>query len=231
MPEEMYKNGTYLAKNPTWDAEDSPWKAKQISRIMMENNINPKTICEVGCGAGEILRQLQAGIGSESIFWGYEISPQAFDLCKGKAKEGLHFKLADIREENVFFDLILLIDVIEHVEDYYNFLRDLKPKSEYKILHVPLDISVQSVLRSSPLDHVRESVGHIHFFTKEMVLQVLKDLGYEVIDYFYTAPTIELPAKSIKSYIARIPRKILFAMHKDLAVRIMGGYSMLILAK
>jgi cyclopropane fatty-acyl-phospholipid synthase-like methyltransferase len=228
---EMYKDGTYLAKNPTWDAEDSPWKAKHVFRIMKENNINPKTVCEVGCGAGEILRQLQANISDECEFWGYEISPQAFEICKGKVNEKLHFKLADIRDENVFFDLILLIDVIEHVEDYYNFLRDIKQKGGYKILHIPLDISVQSVLRGGPLIRTRESVGHIHIFTKEIILQVLRDLDYEVINWFYTAPTIDLPAKSIKSFIARIPRRILFAMNKNMAVRIMGGYSMMIVTK
>jgi hypothetical protein len=230
MTEDMYKNGTYLTRNPTWGAEDSLWKAKHIIRIMKENNINPKTVCEVGCGAGEILKQLQNGIGNKCEFWGYEISPQAFDLCRSKANEKLHFKLGDM-EENVFFDLILLIDIIEHVEDYYDFLRNIKLKGGYKILHVPLDISVQSVLRGGPLIRARESVGHIHIFTKEIILQVLKDLDYEVISWFYTAPTIDLPARSTKSYIARIPRRILFALHKDLAVRIMGGYSMLILAK
>jgi ubiquinone/menaquinone biosynthesis C-methylase UbiE len=55
----MYVSGEYLQNNPMWHVEDSPWKAKQILKILGRNNIAPGTICEVGCGAGEILAQLQ----------------------------------------------------------------------------------------------------------------------------------------------------------------------------
>ncbi len=54
MLENIYTSGEYAAKHPTWDVEHSSWKAKQIMRMMARNNIVPKTICEVGCGAGEI---------------------------------------------------------------------------------------------------------------------------------------------------------------------------------
>lgn len=232
MTREIYTQGDYLNKNPTWHAEDSPWKAEQIIRMMKRNGVAPKTICEVGCGAGEILRQLQNNLGRDCMFWGYEISPQAFELCKQRANESLHFEFKDIlQEKDVFFDLILLMDVIEHLEDYFSFLREMKPKSRYKILHIPLDLSVQSVLRGSPLVRDRENVGHIHYYTKEVALRVMRDVGYEVLDYFYTAPSIELPPKSVKSSIARLPRRILFTLSKDLTVRVLGGYSLMVLAK
>ena len=79
----------------------------------------------------------------------------------------------------------MAIDVFEHVEDYFGFLRKLREKAEYKIFHIPLDLSVQTVLRSSPIIKGRKSVGHIHYFTKETALETLKDTGYEIIDYFY----------------------------------------------
>lgn len=228
----MYTSGDYLKRNPTWHVKDSLWKAKMILKMITQNDIMPKTVCEVGCGAGEILKQLQLNMPKECNFYGYEISPQAFELCKKRASDKLHFELRDILlEKEVFFDLILLIDLIEHLEDYFNFLRRIKPKSQYKILHIPLDLSVQSVLRRSPILRTRESVGHIHYFTKEIALQILKDVGYEVLDYFYTAGAVELPAQSVKSFIAKLPRKIFFTIHKDLAVRILGGYSLMVLLK
>jgi len=228
MIRETYAQGDYLARHPTWHVEDSPWKAEQIIHMMRRNRLAPKTICEVGCGAGEILRQLQQELNEECLFWGYEVSPQAFALCKQRSNEGLRFELKDIlQDKDVFFDLILLIDLIEHLEDYFSFLRGIKPKSEYKILHVPLDLSVQTVLRGSPIMRTRESAGHLHYFTKEIALEILRDVGYEVLDWFYT----ELPLKSIKRYIARAPRRLFFAIHQDLAVRIMGGYSLMVLAQ
>ncbi len=232
MSEEMYNQGKYLEKNPTWHVEDSPWKAKQIIKILNKNNIQPKSICEVGCGAGEILNYLYFRMPENAVFAGYEISPQAFDLCKERAKERLNFYLKDLfQDKDAFFDVVLCIDLLEHLEDYFSFLRNLKGKGQYKIFHIPLDLSVQIVLRGSPILRARNSVGHIHYFTKEIAIEILKDTSYEILDHFYTAGSIDLPAKSFKSLLAKFPRKILFKLNKDMTVRILGGYSLLILTK
>jgi hypothetical protein len=76
----------------------------------------------------------------------------------------------------------------------------------------------------------RELYGHIHYFTKETALATLKDAGYELLDYFYTPRCIEL-AKETVLKIARLPRRVCFAIHQDLTVRILGGYSLLVLAR
>jgi len=232
MTQELYTSGTYLENNPTWHVEESPWKARQVIRIMKRNHIAPKTICEVGCGAGEVLKQLQEQMDSNCLFWGYDISPQAFELSKGRASERLHFKMADIRnEQDAFFDIILIMDVIEHLEDYFSFLREIKPKSHYTLFHFPLDLSVQTVFRRNGLLKVRESYGHIHYFTKEIAIQTLQDVGYEVLDCFYTARATELPAHEISRNLLKLPRKLLFAISPDLAAHILGGWSLLVLAK
>lgn len=232
MPKNRYINGDYLKDNPTWHVEDSPWKAKQILKMIKRNNVMAKTICEVGCGAGEILRQLQQNLNEECMFSGYEISPQAYKLCKTRANERLQFKLKDfLLEDDVYYDLILIIDLIEHLEDYFGFLRNIKTKSHYKIFHIPLELSVLSVLRSKPLFVTRDLYGHINYLSKELAIQILEETGYEVIDHFYTSMLLELPAKSIKSAISNTLRKIAFPIHKDLCVRMLGGYSIMILAE
>ena len=53
----MYNDGEYLKNNPMWHIEDSEWKAEQISKIISRTNLQLKKVCEVGCGAGEILNQ------------------------------------------------------------------------------------------------------------------------------------------------------------------------------
>ncbi|MGZ3621857.1 MAG: class I SAM-dependent methyltransferase [Ktedonobacteraceae bacterium] len=230
--EEIYTSGIYLEKNPSWHVEESPWKTKQVIRMLTRSNIKPKTICEIGCGAGEILKLLHDCMDDECLFWGYEISPQAFELCKSRVNERLHFKLADFRQEkDVFFDLILVMDVIEHLEDYFSFLRDIQPKSEFKIVHIPLDLSVQTVLRGNPLLGMREYYGHIHYFTKETALQILRDTGYQVLDYFYTPLSVELPTNRVGRRILNLPRKLFFGIHHDLAARLLGGFSLLVLAR
>jgi len=54
----MYTTGDYLKHNPTWHEEDAPWKARQIAQNMSDNAIEPNSMCEVGCGTGQILLEL-----------------------------------------------------------------------------------------------------------------------------------------------------------------------------
>jgi SAM-dependent methyltransferase len=232
MTQLIYTTGEYLGNNPTWHVEDSAWKAQQIFKIIERNNLQPKSVCEVGCGSGEILNQLYLKMPETVDFTGYEISPQAFELCKTRNKQRLNFNLGDlVRQENVYFDVLLCIDVFEHIEDYLTFLKDLQKKAKYKIFHIPLDLSVSSVLRSSPILRARQSVGHLHYFSKETALATLKDSGYEICDYFYTAGSIDLPSKSFKTLLANLPRKVLYGLNQDIAVRLLGGYSLLVVTK
>jgi hypothetical protein len=228
----IYLTGEYYKRNPTWDIEDSPWKASKILKIINRNKLQPHSICEVGCGAGEILNQLYLHMPYDVSFTGYEVSPQAFELCKTRSKDRIHFNLKNILDEDkAFFDMILAIDVFEHIEDYMGFLRKLRGKAIYKIFHIPLDLSLRTVLFHYPLLKDRHDVGHIHYFTKETAIATLIDTGYEIIDYFYTAASVDLPAKSVLSFLARGPRKIMFALNKDLAARVLGRYSLMVLAK
>jgi cyclopropane fatty-acyl-phospholipid synthase-like methyltransferase len=227
----LYLDGEYLAKNPEWHVEESPWKARQILRMLRQNHLAPKTVCEVGCGAGEVLKQLQENLDGECMFWGYDISPQALELARSRANKRLQFKLVDLREEeDNFFDLILVLDVIEHLEDYFSFLRQLKVRSRYKIFHIPLDLSVQTVFRQRALIKRREMYAHIHYFTKETALRTLRDTGYEVLDYFYTPRSIEFASEPVEK-ILKLPRKLSFAIHRDFAARLLGGFSLLVLAR
>ena len=227
----IYADGSYLQKNPHWHVEESPWKAEQILRILKQNHLAPETICEAGCGAGEVLKQLQKRMDSRCRFWGYEISPQAFELCGSRADDRLNFKLMDVRDDpGVHFDLLLVLDVIEHLEDYFSFLRGIRAKAHYKIFHFPLDLSVQTVLRKNGLMKRRNMYSHLHYFTKDIAIQTLLEADYEVLDYFYTPRSIDLGDDLIQK-ILKVPRKVSFAINQDLAVRVLGGYSLLILAR
>jgi hypothetical protein len=187
----IYESGEYLEKNPHWHAADSAWKAEQILKMIRKHGLNPATVCEVGCGAGEILNNLHAQL-PETIFFGYEVSPQAFEICSAKSKERLQFTLGDLLKTDKRFDLLLCIDVFEHVPNYLSFLEKLRGHAERFVFHIPLDLSMLSILRPARLMKTRYGVGHVHMFTAEMALAVLKDTGYEVVDSFFTAGGVEL---------------------------------------
>lgn len=228
----IYTDGTYLKNNPTWDEEDTVWKASKIKKLMDDNSIDPKTICEVGCGSGRILLNLQKS-GSEKIeYYGFDISPHAIEKCQEIKNDKLQFENMNLLEyKETTFDMLMAIDVIEHVDDYIGFLKGLKRYGKSYIFHIPLDISIQNVLRVSPILKVRKQVGHLHYFTKETALETLKYCGYDIEDYFYTKWSLELPPTSTMARLWYWPRKITFWFSEDLAVRLFGGFSLIVLAK
>lgn len=231
MATELYVQGKYLEKNPTWHVEDSPWKANHILTMIERNQLQPRSICEVGCGAGEILNQLQQRLPDDVSFVGYEIAPQAFELCKRRENEKLRFCLKDMLAEEVSYDIVLAIDVIEHVEDYFGFLRKLRSKGTDKIFHIPLELSAQIVLRGSPILRQRERLGHIHYFTKGTAIAALVDTGYEVLDSFYTPSGCDSTLISLRQVPASWARRAMALLSPDITAQALGGYSLMVLAR
>src|SRR5512146_2806150 len=132
--EELYTSGAYVEKVPDWHVEESAGKAWQILRLIKRNRLEPRTIADVGCGAGEVLRRLQMALPPQTRFVGFAISARAIELALTRANERITFTLGDIQQDTAaHFDVLLVLDVVEHVEDYFAFLRALKDKSDYKI--------------------------------------------------------------------------------------------------
>ena len=231
----LYTSGEYLKKTESWHAEDSPWKAQQIMLMLRKNDIHPKRIAEIGCGAGLILDELskQAYL-QDTQFKGYDISPQAIELCRKIGSKRVDFVCQDLFAECQAepFGVLLVIDVVEHVPDYVGFIEECKTKAEYKVYHFPLDIHVSSVLRNS---FVREryAYGHLHYFTAESVIAALKDTDHQIIDYFYTYSAFQLfkHHPSTRKAIAHGVRWLASKWSVSLTARVFGGYSLMVLAK
>lgn len=230
-PATIYLDGHYLARNRTYHVEDSAWKAHQIQEMIRRNHIEPQTVCEVGCGAGEVLRQLQMALPASVQLDGYDVSPDAIQLCQQRANDRLRFHCADfLTEETPFYELLLCIDVVEHVEDYIGFVRQLRPRAAWKIFHFPLDMAAHMIIRRKPLLMVRQDVGHLHYFIKDTAPATLEYTGYTVVDWHYTPNRLER-ASSWKSKLLKWPRKVLSSLDPDLVARTLGGYSLLVLTK
>jgi ubiquinone/menaquinone biosynthesis C-methylase UbiE len=230
--ENQYASGEYLERNPTWHVEESEWKARQVLRMLEKHRITPQTVAEVGCGAGEVLRQLQFAMDPDCYFSGYDISPQAIEMCRSRANARLQFHLADFTQDaQASFDLLLVMDVVEHLEDYYTFMRAIKPKARYVMIHFPLELSVQTILRPGALLKTQSAYGHLHYFTKETALQAIYNAGYHIVDYFYTARALEEPTHELPRRLLMFPRRVLFTLNENLASRVLGGFSLLVLAE
>ena len=230
-PYESYESGEYLANNPNWDEEDSEWKARQVLKIFVRNHLAPKSIVEVGCGAGGILASLQV-ILPEVDFTGFDIAPDASKFWEKHEKRGIKFSVSDfLIEQTSYFEVLLLLDVIEHVPNPFDFLASLMGRADYYVFHIPLDLSAMSVARERPLLLVREKVGHIHYFTKGLALSLIQESGFQVVDWFYTGAAFSAPQATWRNRAVRLLRWLLFRINRNLGVRLLGGETLMVLAK
>jgi SAM-dependent methyltransferase len=230
--EDRYRSNRYLASHPTWHVEDSVWKAQQILVLLERLQVSPATICEIGCGAGAVLEALERKL-PDTNFVGYDIAPAAIELARGRETPRLRFVLGDVAAEfpDSPFDVALVIDVVEHVEDPFAFLRSIQPVGRRFIMHIPLELSVQSILRRGRLSRARQQSGHLHFFTLETALDLLDDCDYAVVDSIFTASALDTRLRSRKARVARAPRALLYRLDPRIASLTLGGCSILVAAE
>ena len=79
----IYRDGSYLKNNPSWHIEESPFKVRQIQRMMKRQKLAPKTVCDVGCGAGLVLAELQPHLPSDCRLLGL----RCFSRCACHERE------------------------------------------------------------------------------------------------------------------------------------------------
>jgi SAM-dependent methyltransferase len=225
--DQRYTTGEYLqATGGTWHLEDAPFKARQIMKMLGRNKLAPASMMEIGCGAGGILAELARELPKTTRLVGYEISPQAHEMSRKFEMENLRFVLGDAIEVQESAEVVLVMDVIEHVEDCFGFLRKVKKKGDRQIYHIPLDIHCSSVLRDS-FSFAWHQVGHIHVFSKALAMETLRATGHEIIDWFYTPSALEV-GKGFKRHLANLPRRLL---PRTLASRLLGGFSLMVLTR
>src|SRR6266568_1789247 len=126
--EQLYLSGAYLRNNPTLHSEDSAWKAKIIypflDRVVALRDAPQLKVLDVGGGAGLLLRMIGDYLthkhGRSVAKCALEYSTQMLEVQKANnpdltcAQQGSIEKTA-FREKE--FDLVLLIDVLEHLPD------------------------------------------------------------------------------------------------------------------
>jgi SAM-dependent methyltransferase len=222
-------NGSYFQKHPTWHTEYSSWKAEKIYHFLQRNNLHPKRIGEVGCGAGEVLKQLQLKMEPDVRFWGWDIAPPAIEMARTRENERLKFALADVGAiETPPLDLLLALEVVDHVENYLGFMRMLKSRAALKLFSFSLDISAQSALRPGAFLQRRNVHSHLHHFNSETALSALEYTGFEILDWCNPP---NLPSASTLATLAKPIRTVMHSLAPGLTVRMLGGYSLLVLAR
>ena len=230
--ERRYIEENYLKNNPDWDSSDAPWKALHVLKILKDNRIVFERVCEIGCGSGDILNIISNNLSTVTAV-GFDISPHLEKFWKEHSvNKNIKFICGDFSKINTeIFDVLLMIDVFEHVRDPFTFLEEASKISKYFVFHIPLDLSVTTVARGYPLLNSRRKVGHIHYYTKDLALETLKETGYEIIEWRYTGASLSSPKRSFLTHLISPLRRFFYFLNRDLAVRLIGGDTLLVLAR
>jgi SAM-dependent methyltransferase len=221
-----YLDNTYLVKTGgTWHLEDAPFKTSQVLRMLKRHPaLSPKSVCDIGCGSGGVLFELERYMRQQVRLTGFDISPQAHAISTGLGSKRCEFILGNPFELDDRFELALVLDVIEHVEDYLGFLRQCAAKADWKMYHIPLDASASTILRGA---NRWDAVGHLHIFTVETAMKAVQHTGQKVVDWFLTPSGLDRPYRPV----ARLTNVLRRMLPVRFCSRLLGGYSLMILAR
>jgi SAM-dependent methyltransferase len=223
----IYQDGTYLRHVKTWHTEDSAFKAQHVLNAMIKHGIHPLSIGEVGCGAGRVLEIIQAEFSAATCV-GWDVSPQAIEMARKHAPQKIAFVCGDIVTAAPHYDVLLSLDVFEHVPDYLGFLRSLRTLAQWHIFHIPLEVTASSALRTESLLHARTEVGHLHHFCEATAMATLADCGYKIVDRWLTAGALASPPGRLRTRVANAIRRLLPPVW---CARLLGGYSLLVVCQ
>jgi SAM-dependent methyltransferase len=225
---DRYNDGTYLSHNQQWHQEDSPYKASLVKQMLRNSAQDFMTCADVGCGAGRVTSIL-AKTFTDKVFHGFDTSTDAARFWAENAAVNLTFSSQNFFDVQDRFDLVLCLDVLEHVDDYIGFLKALRPRGSRFIFNVPLDMSVAKLLTGG-LRFVREEVGHLHYFNTYTTLETLKYAGYRIENFFLSAMFRRTMPRNLRQAFMLAPRLLTSLLGDRLSALITGGYSLVILA-
>jgi SAM-dependent methyltransferase len=222
----MYNDGCYASKNPGWHENDAPWKATQVLSMLRDRNFRPESIVDIGCGTGGVLEVIAGALDGTRLV-GYDPSSQAIGMVERSGR--VELRVGTPKDVHEHYELLLGLDVFEHVEDYLGFLRSLRPIADWFMFHIPLDLSAQTVIREKPLLAARSAVGHLHYFTRGTALAGLETAGFEIVSDRLLFPD-DMANRRAATRIAYILRNLGRRLRPQLTARILGGSTLLVLA-
>lgn len=173
-------------ENKRWEKHKQGFEFRHRSAIKIAFNLyDIKNVLDIGCGDGILMDLLKKkGINVEGV----DISSEAIMICKRK---GHNVALIDIARDklpftNKSFDLIFLLDVLEHLYNPEDFLKEIIRISRgYIILSVPnfnsFAARVQVLFGCVP-ENNKSSQGHIYWFNKKELEKILKKINLTIIE-------------------------------------------------
>jgi SAM-dependent methyltransferase len=228
-----YYKGEYFS-DPSRHSEDAQFKVDNFLKFFMnfskKNKITVRSIADVGCGSGENIKRLSAGLRENGFTLtevkGYDVSPHV----KALNDKDIQFIHDDFCNSDGQVDLVTLFDVIEHVPNTIEFIKNISKKCEMIVFHIPLDNSINNIARNKLRDKLTNP-GHLLFMDAPSALNLLTLSGLRVLDYDYTFGF--LAPSGHRSLISKVVfpfRYLLSRANPWLLSKTIGGANLIVVA-
>ena len=164
-----------------------------IKKILNEIEIiNPFNILDVGCGTGYITEKISSyGKPVTGCDVSFERIITAEKYCKNKPVSFIQNDKNFLPFKNNSFDLIVCLEVLEHVKEYENLLEEIKRTlKDYLIISVPNEpfFRMANFLRGKNVKRWGNDIDHINFFNKKSLKNLLEK--YFIIDKIFTSTVV-----------------------------------------
>lgn len=176
-------------------------RRKIVKRLINQyvNNENIK-ILDVGCGTGQLMKELK-DVGE---IYGIDFSVHAIDFCRKRGlvevKQG---SATSIPYGDNSFDVILALDLLEHVEDDHEAIKEMKRVVKDKGIFIIFVPAFNFLWGRS------DEIGkHFRRYSKERLLKVIKQNDLEVLRFSYFNFILFLPIALIRLIIRILKIKI-----------------------
>jgi len=131
------------------------------------------TILDLGCGDGTLLAELAGQV--DARVEGADVSEEALVHARTLLPDvPLHQVDLDCGYSLGDFDVVILSEVLEHIEDDAGVLRELAPHARHVVISVP----------GGPPDKVDEAYGHFRNYSGDHLFRLLEETGYDVVRFF-----------------------------------------------
>jgi len=184
----IYNNGAYLIKHPNWHLEGSSTKAKWIKSVIPEEiRSSVRSILEIGCGRGAILNGLKGFFNKECQFTGIDISNEAISYARNNFKD-IIFICGDVYSldlDRTQYDLVLCIDVLEHLYYQEEFLKIINQLSRHSLFHVPIGNNLKNKLFNR-WENQMNKFGHMQFYDIASLINTFTNCGLKIRAYKHT---------------------------------------------
>lgn len=226
---QRYTSGAYALANPDWHASDAAHKAGALSDALRDWGIRPKTVVDVGCGTGAVLRGVHERFVEdwpETTWQGWDIAELPLPAQRGS--DDIRFVCGDYVANGPACELALCVDVFEHIADDVGFLTSLFTKASCVVFRIPLDRAVWNGVRPGRMATFRNVYGHLHHYDKRQALRLLDRAGFEVEDVRYDRIPVTRHGWGRALDACRAWAASAFG---DAGVWLVGGYSLIVCAR